>query len=423
VIPIICFLSKTFNRLGFLNKINQKNPLKKTLNKNNLRIAISIFAILSIVSLVLLFYFETFDEKPRFQQAVSGTGTSKVAIVRVGERKLEEVLEEALRYLGGIESIVPEGAKVLIKPNIVDGNPSPTTTPPDIIEALVKIVKKRNPSVVWIAEGSSDWNTIGNFRKLGYFEVANRTGAKLVDLNYGELIDVPVEDGFVYDSFTLNKIVTEADVFISVPVMKTHYVSVVTLGMKNLIGIAPGAVYSRYGWAAKWKLHDEAIKKNDLYLGGVITDLCKARRIDLTVIDGRIGMEGYGPQRGTPVKMDLIIAGKDPVATDAVASLIMGFDPDKIPSVKIGNQRGLGTNNLSKIEVKGLSIEEVFRPFDCAIPEHKEFQIKIRAEFKIIVKSVTIILLILVIILLILYCKSTLMVRNGLPSIKFIKIQ
>ncbi|MEM2487906.1 MAG: DUF362 domain-containing protein [Thermoproteota archaeon] len=143
---------------------------------------------------------------------------STVAIVRVGERNLEEALEEALNYLGGIERIVPEGAKVLIKPNIVDGNPAPTTTSPDIIEALVKIVKKRNPSVVWIAEGSSDWNTMRNFRKLGYFEVANRTGAILADLNYGELVDVPIEDGgMVYNSFTLNKIVTEADVFISVP--------------------------------------------------------------------------------------------------------------------------------------------------------------------------------------------------------------
>ncbi|MEM2608127.1 MAG: DUF362 domain-containing protein, partial [Thermoproteota archaeon] len=303
-----------------------------------------------------------------------------------------------------IERIVPEGAKVLIKPNIVDGNPAPTTTSPDIIEALVKIVKKRNPSVVWIAEGSSDWNTMRNFRKLGYFEVANRTGAILADLNYGELVDVPIEDGgMVYNSFTLNKIVTEADVFISVPVMKTHYLAIVTLGMKNLVGIAPGAVYSRYGWAAKWKLHEEAAKKNDLYLGGVITDLCKARRIDLTIIDGRIGMEGYGPQHGTPVKMDLIIAGRDPVATDAIASLVMGFDPNKIPSIKIGNQRGLGTNDLSKIEVKGLGVKEVFRQFDCAVPEHKEFQLKTQTELKTTVEFTTIIPLILTSFSLILY--------------------
>ncbi|MEM3713099.1 MAG: DUF362 domain-containing protein [Thermoproteota archaeon] len=407
LLPIVCFLSKTFNRLS-LNKLYQKSSLKKVLTKNNLQIFVSIFAILSVLSLITLVYFETLDKGPGVQHATPGTGTSTVAIVRVGERNLEEVLEEALSYLGGIESIVPEGAKVLIKPNIVDGNPVPTTTPPDIIEALVKIVKRRNPSIVWIAEGSSDWNTMENFRKLGYFEVANRTGAFLVDLNYGELIDVPVEDGgIVYRSFTLNKIVTEADVFISVPVMKTHYLAIVTLGMKNLVGIAPGAVYSMYGWAAKWKLHEEAAKKNDLYLGGVITDLCKARRIDLTIIDGRLGMEGYGPQRGTPVKMDLIIAGKDPVATDTIASLVMGFDPEKIPSIKIGSQRGLGTNDLSKIEVKGLSVNEVFHQFNCAVPEHREFQLKTQTELKTAVKFTTIIALLSTIFLLILYIRTS----------------
>ncbi|MEM2276988.1 MAG: DUF362 domain-containing protein [Nitrososphaerota archaeon] len=405
ILPVICFLLKTFNRLG-LSKLCQKIPFKKLLTKNNLRIFVLIFVVLSVISLVTLVYFETLDKTPEFQNATPGTGISTVAIVRVGERTLEEALEEALSYIGGIESIVPEGAKVLIKPNIVDGSPTPTTTPPDIIEALVKIVKRRNPSVVWIAEGSSDWNTMRNFRKLGYFEVANRTGAILVDLNDGELINVPVEDGgIVYSNFTLNKIVPEADVFISVPVMKTHYLAIVTLGMKNLVGIAPGAVYSRYGWAAKWKLHEEATKKNDPYLGGVITDLCKARRIDLTIIDGRIGMEGYGPQRGTPVKMDLIIAGKDPVATDAVASLVMGFDPEKIPSIKIGSQRGLGTNDLSKIEVKGLSVKEVFRPFNCAVPEHREFQLKTQAESKTLIEFITVILITSTIFLFVLYMK------------------
>jgi len=405
ILPTICFLSKTFNRLG-LSKLYQKSPFKKLLAKNNLRIFVLIFAVLSAVSLATLFYFETLDKYPKIQHAAPGTGTSTVAIVRVGERSLEEALEEALNYLGGIESIVPEGAKVLIKPNIVDGSPTPTTTPPDIVEALVKIVKRRNPSVVWIAEGSSDWNTMGNFRKLGYFEVANRTGAVLVDLNYGELVDVPVEDGgIVYSSFTLNKIVTEADVFISVPVMKTHYLAILTLGMKNLVGIAPGTIYGRYGWAAKWKLHEEAVEKNDPYLGGVITDLCKARRIDLTIIDGRIGMEGYGPQRGTPVKMDLIIAGRDPVATDSIASLVMGFDPEKIPSIKIGSQRGLGTNDLSKIEVKGLSVKEVFRPFNCAVPEHREFQLKTQAESKTLIEFITVILITSTIFLFVLYMK------------------
>ncbi|MEM2930659.1 MAG: DUF362 domain-containing protein, partial [Thermoproteota archaeon] len=137
-----------------------------------------------------------------------------MSVVRVEERSLEAVLEEALEYLGGIESIVPEGSKVLIKPNIVRYQSPPDTTSPDIVEALVNIIKKRNPSVIWIADGSGEGNTIENFQALGYLQVAERTGAILVDLNYGEMVEVPVEGGgFVLDSLTLNKVLTEADVF------------------------------------------------------------------------------------------------------------------------------------------------------------------------------------------------------------------
>ena len=401
IVPVICFLTRCFEKLG-LGKLVSANRLKKALTGRKIRVVLVILVSLSVLSLSILVYFEMVSNIPYFgQETSSGEKLATVAILRVGERNIEEVLEEALSYLGGIENIVPEGAKVLIKPNLVDGSPPPTTTPPDIVEALANIVNKRNPSVIWIAEGSSDGNTMVDFRKLGYFEVANRTGAILVDLNYGELVEVPVEDGgIVYNKFVLNKIVTEADVFISVPVMKTHYLAIVTLGMKNLIGIAPGAVYARPGWAAKWKLHEEAERKNDLYLGGVITDLCKARRIDLTVIDGRIGMEGYGPQWGTPVKTDLIIVGKDPVATDAVASLVMGFDPEKILSIKIGSQRGLGTSDLSKIEIKGLSIKEAFHQFKCA-PGHEAFQLKTQPQGKALVMLITIILLISTVFLVI----------------------
>jgi uncharacterized protein (DUF362 family) len=332
-----------------------------------------------------------------------------VAVVRVEGKSLEAALEEALEYLGGVESIVPEGSKVLIKPNIVRYQSPPDTTSPDMVEALVNIIKRRNPSVIWIADGSGEGNTMENFQALGYLQVAERTGAILVDLNYGEMVEVPVEGGgFVLDSLTLNKVLTEADVFISVPAMKTHSTAVVTLGMKNLVGIAPGAIYSRPGWANKWRLHEKAEEKGDMYLGGVITDLCTARRINLTIIDGRIAMEGEGPHEGTPVDMGLIIAGRDPVATDSVASFIMGFEPEKIPTLVCGNQKGLGTNNLHNIEVRGESIEQVFHPFKSATG-HEGFQLSyvgvFSPQFKTTLTIVTIVLFSLTVSLVFVYRK------------------
>ena len=75
-------------------------------------------------------------------------------------------------------------------------------------------------------------------------------------------------------------------------------------------------------------------------------------------------MEGRGPVDGTPVKMDLIIAGTDAVATDATASRIIGFDPNKIKHIRRANEKGLG--NMNDIEVVGEKIENVTRPFKKA---------------------------------------------------------
>ena len=220
----------------------------------------------------------------------------------------------------------------------------------------------RNPSKIWIADGSAGGDTIDKFEFLGYIPVAERANATLVDLNHGEMVNVSVPDGLIFKSFLFNRIVVEADVLISVACMKTHEQAVVTLGMKNLIGIVPGSIYG----FPKQALHEAARDMGDKYMAGVITDICAARKIDLVIIDGRIGMEGQGPGRGTPVKLDLIIVGTDPVATDAVASAIMGFDWEKVPSVRLGHDRGLGIGDLRRIEIKGERLEDIFHPFKPA---------------------------------------------------------
>jgi len=74
-----------------------------------------------------------------------------------------------------------------------------------------------------------------------------------------------------------------------------------------------------------------------------------------------------------------MIIGRDPVATDSVASIIMGFDPEKVPTLSLGQERGLGTNDLHSIEVKGENLEEIFHPFICA-QGHDSFQLSPRSE-------------------------------------------
>ena len=93
----------------------------------------------------------------------------------------------------------------------------------------------------------------------------------------------------------------------------------------------------------------------------VIVDINTVIKPALTVIDGFVAMEGRGPTDGTPVKMDLIIAGKDVVATDATAARIMGFDPAEISHIRTAAQKGLG--NIDNIEIVGSKLEDVRQVF------------------------------------------------------------
>jgi len=105
---------------------------------------------------------------------------------------------------------------------------------------------------------------------------------------------------------------------------------------------------------SKFKYHFKSIQK-------VIVDINSVIKPDLTVIDGFVAMEGRGPVNGNPVKMDLIIAGKDPVATDAVAAKIMGFDPYSIYPIRRGAEKKIG--DMEDIEILGETIEGVRRQF------------------------------------------------------------
>jgi uncharacterized protein (DUF362 family) len=339
---------------------------KATRSRRGHLILLSTLLCFTILSLGLAAYFNIVFN-PWSVIASRTTLTQKaaeVSVVQVENNDLDQSLRTALDYLGGIASIIPEGAKVLIKPNIVRPQSPPDTTDPAIVQALINIIKQRNPSVIWVGDGTGEGDTMTNFNLLGYSSIASIPGVELVDLNYGDIVDVPVpKGGYVFDSFKFNSKVVEADVFISLACMKTHNTAVVTLGMKNLVGISAGSVYSVQNSANHMQLHNAATQVGDTYLGGVIADLNSARKINLTIIDGRVAMEGEGPHDGDPVDLGLIIVGKDPVATDTVASTIMGFDAEKIPSLVLSAQKGLGTNDLHKIEVKGKTLEEVFHLF------------------------------------------------------------
>src|SRR5208283_2816358 len=161
-------------------------------------------------------------------------------------------------------------------------------------------------------------------------------------------VKIPIPSCETLKNVTVPRIVTESAI-ISAAKMKTHIATKVTLGMKNMFGLLPDKL--------KFKFHAQGISK-------VVVDINTVIKPALTVIDGFVAMEGHGPTDGTPVKMDLIIAGKDVVATDATAARIMGFDPKEISHIRTAAQKGLG--NIDHIEIVGSKLEDATRLFKKA---------------------------------------------------------
>ncbi len=206
--------------------------------------------------------------------------------------------------------------------------------------------------------------------------------------------------GHMFSSFDLNRAYEETDVMVSLAKLKNHITAGVTLSMKNLFGITPNSLYgdqagSEDATAGRGPLHNprgfEKIKLPGIKDGitatdptwrvpRIVADVCAARPIDLAIIDGITAMSGgEGPWCGQVAELKvttpgILIAGLNAVSTDAVGTAIMGYaNPRAARGVKpfdicdnhllLAEEAGLGTADLSQIEVRGLAIEKARYPY------------------------------------------------------------
>ncbi len=302
------------------------------------------------------------------------------------------VLESMLDRLGGFGNLVRPGSRVGLKVNLTggpwsDGPGKPKAvetyaTHPAVLGALCELLKDAGAARLTIMDGLGDETT---FDKWGYTDMAKPLSLGLLNLckpdPYADYIRFPVGQGhLVYDFFWLNPMLAELDVFISVAKLKCHSTAGVTLTLKNLIGLTPIEKYKRLPVDTnRSALHNAALYAFDNRLPKVIIDLNRARRVDFALIDGIHTVEGgAGPWEKTlnPVAPGVLVAGFNPVVVDAVATALMGFDPEAVSGslpflhgdnhLALASQAGLGTHHLADIQVLGPEIQDLKFPFKPA---------------------------------------------------------
>lgn len=254
--------------------------------------------------------------------------------------------------------------RVLIKPNLTLDVPMHrrACTNPHVVSALIDIIRLHGgtPSV-----GDSSMvgcDTLKAYASSGIKSVCEKKNVTFIDFNRCQPLKIKAQGEFIKKLIVAKELLT-FDKIISVPVMKTHVLTGVSLGMKNMKGI-------QYR-DEKIRLHEKGMKM--LHVG--IVDIVQTITPYLTVIDGSYGQEGEGPVGGNIVNMDVIVASTDVVAADATACRVMGITPYTIPHIALADKRHIG--NIDTITLIGEDLNKVKKIFDYPHSVYKRFKYKL----------------------------------------------
>jgi uncharacterized protein (DUF362 family) len=278
-------------------------------------------------------------------------------MARVAIAKGEEIgktVREAVTLLGGMKSFVREGDTVFIKLNMV-AQFFPAITQPEVAREAILMCKEAGAKTVYVAENPMCQITSREvFETTGLKDYYEACGAKVAVLDELEYVEFEVPEGVVLKKIRLPKLLKEADVYITMPKMKTHCITGVTLSVKNSHGLLLDEDKGRH--------HCEDLEQK-------LVDINKARLPNLIIMDAFSAMEGFGPTFGTAKKLNLCLASDNVVSIDSIATQIMGFDALSIGTTKLASEQKVGDPNPIVLGLQVKDIASKFKPGTFDIPE------------------------------------------------------
>ena len=269
--------------------------------------------------------------------------------IGTGNGLLKKNIKRALDALGGISRFIKPGQSVFIKPNLTATQEAITggVTDIDFVKKLLELIREEcEPGHIMVGENTGQGGAMGRyFKSHGWDTMCEQYGAELVDFETDEWGEYPLPDAMVLDVVRLPKKVVEADVFITLPILKNHDTVCVTGAIKNSFGLV--------------SMLDRREIHRMYAIEQCIVDIARIRKPDLSIVDGRIGMEGIagGSRFDHPRYANRIIAGDDPVAVDVVCAHVMMQNP-RVCYLDWCDAYGVGNANLDYVNFRGMSLEE-----------------------------------------------------------------
>jgi len=231
-----------------------------------------------------------------------------------------DMVKASIDQLGGISLFVRPRSKVLIKPNLcwMKRPETGATTDARVVEGILHLIRPLTDDIAIIESNVQGGIQPEQVYKLcGYYDLVDKYGVKLINLSGSE--KTPWEWAADKRPIYMPEVLFHNHLLINVPKLKAHELCLLTCGLKNLFGLIPDKYRMKY--------HQQ--------LGDLIVALNKAFPPALTVVDALVSMEGPGsPTRGTPVPLNLIIAGRSSLEVDLVVSKMIGVNPLDVPYIR-----------------------------------------------------------------------------------------
>lgn len=249
---------------------------------------------------------------------------------------------KAVEAMGGMSKFVKPGNTVLVKPNMGwDRNPEQAgNTNPEVVAALIDMCYKAGAKRVNVFDvPCNDEKRV--HENSGIAAAARKSGANVTLVNHWNVAAAHFSYESPMEGWPILRDAIDCDVLINVPVLKHHSLALLTLSMKNLMGICSGD---------RGKMHVD--------IGRKLVDLTDFMSPDLTVIDATRVLMRHGPSGGDlgdVVRMDTIIVATDPTLADAYAATLVGRDPMSIPNIEVAVKRGFGNADVTKAKIDRIS--------------------------------------------------------------------
>jgi uncharacterized protein (DUF362 family) len=256
--------------------------------------------------------------------------------------EIRDDLKSALR--NGLEFIhwhryIDKNSRVFVKPNFTFPRYTEgVTTTPELLKCLLELLKTRAGTVI-VGEsdgGNHSFKAEQAFEGHNMYQICKEIGVEVVNLSTlpSEIIESRILGKMV--KVQLPKLLLEEiDCFISVPILKVHVMTTVSLSLKNSWGCVPDTMRGMHHQNLSHKL-------------ALIASLIKPKII---VMDATYALNKHGPMYGEPVKRNLVLVADNTVAADALGARLMGFSPLSIKHMAVAEKTGLGSTKLEDVEI------------------------------------------------------------------------